>query len=87
MKEDAPSSLKCPLSEGSCPACPDECRAETGICAEPPTYVKGEGFSYIADLKFDDDGNVLKFEPFVDVVTLDIAVGFGTAHLPGPDHS
>jgi hypothetical protein len=25
------------------PSCPDECRPETGDCAEPPDYIKGWG--------------------------------------------
>ena len=67
------------------PTCPDECRPETGICAEPEDYIKGEGFMYIVDLKFDAQGNVEKFAPFEDAITLDIAQNFGTAHLPGPE--
>lgn len=39
---------------------------------------------YIVNLEFDADGNILKFKPFVDSITLDIATDFGTEHLPGP---
>jgi hypothetical protein len=55
------------------PSCPDECRPETGECAEPPTYIKGQGFAYWLPLSFDAKGAVLPFAPFVDSFTLDIA--------------
>jgi len=54
------------------PSCPDECRPETGICAEPPNYVKGYGYSYWIPIQFDSKGNVLPFQPFVDSFQLDL---------------
>ena len=60
------------------PSCPDECRPEEGICAEPDTYVKGHGFSYWIPLRFDADGNVAPLDKFVDAFTLDIADSFGS---------
>ena len=54
------------------PACPDECRPETGECAEPATYIKGEGFAYWVPLQFDANGAVLPFASFVDSFELDI---------------
>ena len=65
------------------PTCPDECRAEEGVCAEPDAYIKGEGFAYWVPLQFGADGAVLPFAPFVDSFTLDIAEGFTEGHLPG----
>lgn len=64
------------------PACPDECRPQTGECAEGPGYIKGEGYSYWLPLQF-SGAAVVPFQPFVDEFVLDVAVGFGTAHLPG----
>jgi hypothetical protein len=64
------------------PTCPDECRAQTGECADDPRYVKGHGFSYWIPLEFGADGTVAQFEPFVDSFTLDVAEGFGSEHLP-----
>jgi hypothetical protein len=50
----------------------------------PTEQVKGHSFSYWIPLAFDDaTGDVLPFAPFVDSFTLDVAEGFGTAHLPG----
>jgi hypothetical protein len=54
------------------PACPDECRPETGPCKEPPDYIKGHGFSYWIPLEFDDNGDVKEFQPFVNSFTLDL---------------
>lgn len=54
------------------PNCPDECRPETGICEEPPNYIKGHGFSYWIPLEFNSDGSIATFQPFVDSFTLDI---------------
>ena len=48
------------------PACPDECRPESGVCAEPSSYVKGHGFVYYVPLAFNADGSVQHFAPFVD---------------------
>jgi hypothetical protein len=67
---------------GNNPTCPDECRAQTGECAESPGYVKGQGFSYWAPLEFSGEA-VVPFRPFVKEFVLDVAQGFGTAHLPG----
>lgn len=61
-------------ARGNNPQCPDECRPETGICAEPEDYVKGEGYSYWVPLSFDASGNVKKFELFVDAFSLDVLV-------------
>jgi hypothetical protein len=66
------------------PSCPDECQAESGQCAEPPNYIKGNGFAYWIPLVFNPDGTVQRFANFTASFTLDIAEGFGTAHLPGP---
>jgi hypothetical protein len=66
------------------PLCPDECRPETGECAEPDTYIKGNGFSYWIPLVFNPDGSVQPFASFTDSFTLDIADNFGVDHLPGP---
>ena len=64
------------------PTCTNECAA----CTEDPRYVKGHSFSYWTPLEFDDaTGDVLPFADFVGEFTLDVAEGFGTAHLPGPD--
>jgi len=54
------------------PGCPDECRPTTGICAAPPTYVKGHGFTYWYVLKFDEVGHILPFDPFVYDFEIDI---------------
>jgi hypothetical protein len=62
------------------PACESEC----ATCSEDPRYVKGHSFSYWIPLAFDNvTGDVLPFADFVDSFTLDVAEGFGTAHLPG----
>jgi hypothetical protein len=60
-------------AKGNNPSCPDECRPETGECAEPSTYIKGEGFAYWIPLQFTSAGAVLPFESFVDSFELDIA--------------
>lgn len=52
------------------PSCPDECRPEAGVCAEPADYVKGHGFEYWVPLEYGADGEVLPFAPFVDEFTL-----------------
>jgi hypothetical protein len=62
---------------GHNPTCDNECSP----CTEPPSYVKGQGYTYWVPLQFDAQGNVLHFEPFVDSFTLDVAVGFGVQHL------
>jgi len=54
------------------PTCPDECRPETGICAEPDRYVKGHGYSYWIPLEFEDSGDVKQFSPFVTSFKLDL---------------
>lgn len=71
---------------GNNPNCPDECEAQgEGECAVPPAYVKGHGFSYWAPLQFHPTtGAVLPFAPFTDAFTLDVDVGCGMDHLPGP---
>lgn len=56
------------------PSCPDECRPETGECAEPPTYIKGEGYSYLLPLAFDAANAVQPFAPFVDSFNLDVLI-------------
>ena len=58
------------------PACPDECRAESGECAESVGYIKGDGFMYWVPLAFTPDGSVAPFAPFVDSFTLDVAEVF-----------
>lgn len=63
------------------PTCPDECQAQSGPCAEKPGYIKGEGFSYWIPLEFNTNGDVMKFAPFVDSFSLDIATNFGIEHL------
>jgi len=55
------------------PTCPDECRPETGICQEPPTYVKGHGYAYWYSLEFGANGEVKTFQPFVNSFQLDLA--------------
>ncbi len=64
------------------PSCPDECQPESGNCAEPADYIKGQGFSYWIPLQFDAEGNILPFADFVDSFTLDVADSFGVEHLP-----
>ena len=59
-------------------SCPDECQPSVGPCADPPNYVKGNGFSYWVPLEFDAAGNVLPLAPFVDSFTLDIAASAGS---------
>jgi hypothetical protein len=59
------------------PACNDAC----GCLDEPAGYIKGHDFSYWIPLEFDAQGNVLQFADFVDSFTLDVAEGFGAAHL------
>jgi len=54
------------------PSCPDECRPETGECAEPPTYIKGQGFSYWIPLVFNPDNTIQPFANFTNSFTLDI---------------
>lgn len=56
------------------PSCPDECRPETGICAEPATYIKGHGFAYWIPLAFNDSagGAVRQFAPFVSAFEVDL---------------
>ena len=57
---------------GSNPKCPDECRAPTGDCAEPASYIKGEDFMYWIPLEFDEKGAVLPLAPFVDEFTIQL---------------
>lgn len=66
------------------PSCPDECRPESGICAEPADYIKGHGFSYWTVLQFSANGTISPLGPFTDSFTLDLADSFGVDHLPGP---
>lgn len=46
--------------------CSSLCFGPTGACAQPPGYVKGNDFSYWIPLRFDHDGAVQQFRPFVD---------------------
>ena len=48
------------------PRCTSECLPATGDCAEPASYIKGEGFMYWIPLEFDEHGAVRHFAPFVD---------------------
>jgi hypothetical protein len=64
------------------PTCPDECQPQTGKCQDLPGYVKGHGSAYWIPLAYGSDGSVQQFAPIVNEFTLDIAQGFGTAHLP-----
>jgi hypothetical protein len=58
--------------------CPDECRAATGDCAQPASYVKGENFMYWIPLEFDDEtGEVLPFAQFVDTFTVQLPAASG----------
>jgi hypothetical protein len=52
------------------PSCHDECSP----CHDPPSYVKGEGFSYWLPLAFNADGSVQGFGEWVSEFTLDVLV-------------
>jgi len=54
------------------PACPDECRPQTGDCQEPSNYIKGDGYMYWIPLQFNDDGTVQPFQPFINSFQLNI---------------
>lgn len=64
------------------PNCPDECQPSTGQCADPPGYIKGNGYSYWTALSFDAQGNVLPFAPFVNSFTLDVDTSRNSYEAP-----
>ena len=52
--------------------CPSLCAAPTGVCAQPPDYIKGADFSYWVPLAFSENGTVGHFGSFVDEFQLDL---------------
>ena len=50
--------------------CTTLCQAPTGVCEQDPAYRTAADFDYWIPLEFDNDGNVLQFETFVDNFTL-----------------
>jgi hypothetical protein len=54
------------------PGCMTLCDPPTGVCKQPPDYVKGEDFDYWIPLSFSATGAVNQFAPFVDKFTIDL---------------
>ena len=52
--------------------CPTLCGPAVGKCAQAANYSNANDYSYWIPLKFDEDGSVLDFEPFVAEFNIDL---------------
>ena len=54
------------------PGCNTLCVADAGPCLQPDGYFAGSDYAYWIPLKFDGDGNVLRFDSFQDQFELEV---------------